>query len=231
LATVGKTLEVTAGRLLILDLYEDQYDRLEAATSKTYYFHAAIEDAAVTVDLDPLSVPAGWNAELLDSAETSPLNGTLGVVEPDQPKAFALRVQTPPADLSGSIDTMATRTFVIRGFVREDPAVSDSVTLTLNLVPPFSIHNYPNPLKDRTRFILGLPRDGRLTLTIYNRAGERIKRLLENVEVLAGVMFHDWDAKNDAGSLVAPGTFRYVLDYAHDGVNTRVTKKLVVVRK
>jgi len=177
-------------------------------------------------------VPAGWTATLLDSTETAPLNGTLGPLEPNRPVTFALKVEGPPANLSGPIDTLARVVFTIRGFLRDKADVSDTAALTLSLVPPLGIHNYPNPFEGHTHFVLGLPEGGTVTLTIYDRAGERICRVLENAGMDAGIKEVTWDAKNDAGGRVASGTYRYVLEYTSDsGVGARITKKLVITRR
>jgi hypothetical protein len=227
-----RTLNVTVTRPFALTIYEDQTDRIEAATHKTYYFHARLEGGTgAIVDLDSLVVPGGWGAELYDSTETSRLHNSLGRLEPNLPFPFALRVQSPSTNLSGAIDTGATRVLAIRGFVREDTTVTDEAFLRLTLVPQFAIHNYPNPLEDSTTFVIGLPVAGNVSLTIYNRAGERIKRVLQNVDIKAGVVLLGWNATNDAGHRVASGTYRYILDYVQSGINTRIAKKLVVIRK
>jgi flagellar hook assembly protein FlgD len=98
-------------------------------------------------------------------------------------------------------------------------------------VPGFSVHNFPNPLSLRTTFVIGLPEAGEVSLTIYTRAGERVCKVLEHEGRPAGVHLARWEAVNDHGREVAPGTYEYVLDYVHQGETDRIRKRLVVARE
>jgi flagellar hook assembly protein FlgD len=97
-------------------------------------------------------------------------------------------------------------------------------------VPNLHIHNYPNPLETDTRFVIGLPADGEVNLTIYDRAGELIRRVLEQHWMQAGIQLVDWRGDDDSGRLVAPGTYVYVFEYTLEGKTDRIIKKLVVAR-
>jgi len=68
-------------------------------------------------------------------------------------------------------------------------------------------------------------------LTVYTRAGERVCRVLEAEDKPAGVHLVSWDAMNDRGRVVAPGTYEYVLDYVHQDKTDRIRKRLVVTRE
>jgi hypothetical protein len=167
---------------------------------------------------------------LYDSADAAQLGGTLGLVQPSQRYWFSLRVNAPPGDLAGMPDTLSTRAFVVRGWVQGDTTTHDSAVLTLALSPLLTVHNFPNPCENSTQFIIGLPEPGTVKLTLYDRAGARV-RVLYDEAAGPGVLLVDWDGTNDAGKPVASGSYRYVMDYSSSGTNSTIVKKLVLVRK
>jgi flagellar hook assembly protein FlgD len=120
---------------------------------------------------------------------------------------------------------------MVAGHLGNDPAVADTAFLNLTLVPGFSVHNFPNPFSIRTAFVIGLPGDGKVSLTIYTRAGERVCRVMDRETIAAGIHVVPWEAVNDHGRDVAPGAYEYVLDYVHQGMTDRIIKKLVVTRQ
>ena len=183
------------------------------------------------------SAPAGWSLRLCDAADANDLTDTdgdgipdLGYVAPGESSWFSLDV-TAPSGLVGDTASLAGRTFLIAGHLGNDSLVADTAVLNLTLVPAFSVHNFPNPFSDHTAFVIGLPDDGKVSLTVYTRAGERVCRVLENADMPAGVHVVRWDGVNDNGRAVAPGTYEYVLDYEHAGKTDRISKKLVVTRQ
>jgi flagellar hook assembly protein FlgD len=115
--------------------------------------------------------------------------------------------------------------------VGDRPDIADTALLNLALVPAFSVHNFPNPFSGSTTFVVGLPDDGKASLTVYTRAGERVCRVIKNADMPAGVHMVRWDGVNDNGRNIAPGTYEYLLDYVHAGKTDRIRKKLVVTRE
>jgi hypothetical protein len=232
---VTSTVQAFAQRLHI---EPDQSDRLETGKGKTYQFYALIEgDTGGVVELARPAVPAGWSLRLADTTGTSDLTDTDGDGMPDlryvaagETSRFLVEVQT-PSGLAGDPASFTQRTFVIAGCVGDDSTVADTALLNLTLVPGFSVHNYPNPFSGNTTFVMGLPADGEVSLTVYTRAGERVCRVLENTNLTAGVHAERWDAVNDNGRAVAPGVYEYVLDYVHQGKTDRIRKRLVVVAR
>ncbi|MBN1884346.1 MAG: T9SS type A sorting domain-containing protein [Candidatus Krumholzibacteriota bacterium] len=75
----------------------------------------------------------------------------------------------------------------------------------------FLEQNYPNPFNPITRIRLGLARPERVSLRIYDVAGRRIRTLLSDRELEAGVHTCVWDGKSDNGRTVASGIYFYKL--------------------
>jgi hypothetical protein len=232
------TSSVRAFQQAALYIEPDQSDRLEVGEGKTYQFHALIEgDTGGVVEVARPSVPAGWSLRLRDSTGTNELTDTdadgmpdLGYVAPGVQRWFSLEVLT-PSGLVGDTASLIGRTFVVAGHLGNDSAVADTAFLNLTLVPGFSVHSFPNPFSIRTAFVIGLPGDGTVSLTVYTRTGERVCRVLDREQRAAGVHVVRWEAVNDHGQDVAPGAYEYVLDYEHQDRTDRIRKKLVVTRE
>jgi len=221
----------------LLHIEPDRSDRLEVGQGKTYQFYALIEDSGGVVEVARPSAPAGWSVRLCDATGTNDLTDTdadgmpdLGHVAAGETSWFSLKVMT-PSGLVGDSASFTPRTFVVAGHLGDDSMVADTALLSLTLMPGFTVHNYPNPFIDRTRFVIGLPADGEVSLTVYTRAGERVRRVLMKEGRPFGVHVAPWDALNDNGRRVAPGTYEYILDYVHQGKTDRIHKRLVVTRK
>jgi hypothetical protein len=222
----------------LLHIEPDQSDRLEVGAGKTYQFHALIEgDTGGFVEVAWPTAPAGWSARLGDATGANDLvdtdgDGTpdLGYVAAGESSWFSLEV-TAPAGLAGDTASLTEKTLVLAGHLGSDSLVADTAVLTLTLVPGFSIHNFPNPFSDHTAFVIGLPVDGKVSLTVYTRAGERVCRVLEREVRPTGVHVVPWEGVNDNGRSIAPGTYEYVLDFVHQGRTERIRKRLVVARE
>jgi hypothetical protein len=218
-----------------LQIAPDQSDRLEAGKSKTYRFYAQIQgDTGGIVEVAQPSAPPGWSIRLCDATGADDLTDTdgdgipdLGYVAPGESGWFSLDV-TAPSGTQGDTASLGQGVFLVAGHVGGRPDITDTAVLNLTLMPAFSVHNFPNPFSDHTAFVIGLPDDGKVSLTVYTRAGARVCRVIENTDMQAGVHLVRWDGVNDNGRVVAPGTYEYVLDYVHAGKTDRIRKKLVV---
>ncbi|GAI95982.1 unnamed protein product, partial [marine sediment metagenome] len=101
----------------------------------------------------------------------------------------------------------------------------------VQLVPTFDVHNFRNPFRAQTRFIFSLPDDGRVTLEVYNRAGELVRQLINNQSYSFGVHYYPWDGTNNAGERLAPGIYIYILNFrATDGEQKTARKKAVILK-
>jgi hypothetical protein len=232
---VGSSLRVFEQTLAI---EPDQSDRVEAGKGKTYQFYALIQgDTGGVVEVARPSAPSGWSLRLGNATGANDLTDTdgdgipdLGYVAPGESGWFSLEVTAPP-ELLGDTASIGQRTFLVAGHVGDRTDIADTAVLSLTLLPAFSVHNFPNPFSDHTAFVIGLPEDGKASLTVYTRAGERVCRVIENADMPAGTNFVRWDGVNDNGRSIAPGTYEYLLDYVHAGKTERIRKKLVVTRE
>jgi hypothetical protein len=221
-----------------LQIAPDQSGQLAAGQSRTYQFFALIQgDTGGVVEVARPTAPLGWSLRLGNASGAQDLTDTdgdgipdLGYVAPGESGWLSLEV-TAPTELQGDTASIGHRAFLVAGHVGGYPLVADTAMLNLTLMPTFSVHNFPNPFNDQTAFVVGLPDDGKASLTVYTRAGERVCRVLENADVHAGVHVVRWDGVNDNGRSIAPGTYEYLLDYVHAGKTDRIRKRLVLTRQ
>lgn len=68
--------------------------------------------------------------------------------------------------------------------------------------------NYPNPFNSATSIAYKIPKSCRVTITIYNTLGQKI-RILEDAEKVAGLHRISWDGLNDAKKMVCSGVYFY----------------------
>ncbi|MBI4721865.1 MAG: VCBS repeat-containing protein [Candidatus Stahlbacteria bacterium] len=90
------------------------------------------------------------------------------------------------------------------------------------------IYNYNNPFRENTIFTFSLPEDGRVNLTIYNLAGEKVKELIVNKQYLTGMYTNLWDATSDYGIRVSSGVYFYAFEFIGSKKLHRITKNFVV---
>ncbi len=104
-------------------------------------------------------------------------------------------------------------------------------TLYLGLPTAYKLYqNYPNPFNPATTIRYELPGPSRVTLTIFNILGQKVKTLISGMED-AGVHHVQWDGRNDQGLGVATGVYFYRLEAsAVSGASsfTQVKKMLVL---
>ncbi len=72
----------------------------------------------------------------------------------------------------------------------------------------FRAKNHPNPFNPVTRIIFALPREGRLTLKVYNVRGEFVRTLVDGLRP-AGEGFVVWDGTDGRGAAVSSGVYFY----------------------
>ena len=86
--------------------------------------------------------------------------------------------------------------------------------------------NYPNPFNPETTIPYDLSSDAIVSLTIYNIAGQVVRKLVDGESLAAGQYQAMWDGRNESGASVASGMYFYLL-HAGDYVAKR---KMVLLR-
>ncbi len=83
--------------------------------------------------------------------------------------------------------------------------------------------NYPNPFNPSTNIEFFLPIKKKISLTIYNSVGQKVKSLINNETLLQGNYTKQWNGTNDAGVKVATGMYIYELKYGNFTKSRRMT--------
>jgi photosystem II stability/assembly factor-like uncharacterized protein len=86
----------------------------------------------------------------------------------------------------------------------------------------FLDQNYPNPFNPSTTIKFGLPREGTVSLKIYDMAGREVANIFNNQKLNAGQVSYKFD-----GSSLASGVYFYSLIVDNDLI---ATKKMVLVK-
>jgi len=98
---------------------------------------------------------------------------------------------------------------------------------------PFQIwdaHNYPNPLKRETTFTYQLSLDAdEVSITIYATSGRKVKMLTE-ASGNEGYNESVWDARDDAGVLLANGVYFYKIRAVVGEQTAQILGRLAVLR-
>jgi hypothetical protein len=105
------------------------------------------------------------------------------------------------------------------GFDNNDRVDNSTLPLKCSLE-----QNYPNPFNPSTVILFNLPRPARVTITVYNLLGQKVKKLIDQ-EKAPGSYRVRWDGSNDAGETVATGLYMYRLQA---GDEVRIKKMLMV---
>ena len=71
--------------------------------------------------------------------------------------------------------------------------------------------NYPNPFNPETTIKYQLPKTSKVTLTIYNILGQKIKTLVDE-EKQTGYYSVKWDGTDDFGAKVSSGIYIYRME-------------------
>ena len=73
------------------------------------------------------------------------------------------------------------------------------------------MQNYPNPFNPTTTLRYALPKDARVTLSIFNILGQRVATLRDEVENV-GYYNVVWNGRNDFGTPIASGVYFYRIE-------------------
>ena len=86
--------------------------------------------------------------------------------------------------------------------------------------------NFPNPFNPSTTIRYGLPKEAKVTVTVYNLLGKTVVTLVDDETKKAGSHIVTWNGSNASGRQVASGVFVYQLRSG----NLRMTKKLILMK-
>ncbi len=87
--------------------------------------------------------------------------------------------------------------------------------------------NFPNPFNPSTKIQFSVEKTGNVSLAIYNMRGERVKTLVDNNTMYAGIAHTvEWDGRNEFGNQVASGVYVYRLQQG----NQMKTKRMILAR-
>lgn len=171
----------------------------------------AVEAGVGAVRLAQFANPSGA-ADYIYSAATLNINGDDRVIT--MPYDFMF-IYTDADNLVGN--GLATRVNVlgeILGYFNVDGSgwIESGVTPDAG---KFFATNYPNPFNPTTKIMFNMPKEGHLTLKIYNVRGELVKTLIDETRV-AGEGHIMWDGTNSQGSSVSSGVYFYEARTAGD---------------
>ena len=143
------------------------------------------------------------------------------------------RVDTEKNIVSGESLTPNGTFAIFAGFFSGPTAVEDEGTHA-GVPSTFALYqNLPNPFNPTTMIPFDLSYTSRVTLTIYDLLGRRVRLLFDNEELLAGRQDVTWDARDDRGRDVASGVYLYritVVGGAGRRGNFTATKRMILVR-
>jgi flagellar hook assembly protein FlgD len=91
---------------------------------------------------------------------------------------------------------------------------------TFSLLP-----NYPNPFNPSTTISFSLPARGKVTLTVYDITGRKVRELISG-QVNAGMHSVVWEGKDERGKGVSSGVYLSRLE-SDDKV---ITRKMLLMR-
>lgn len=91
--------------------------------------------------------------------------------------------------------------------------VEKVIDITVPIPDQFVLHgNYPNPFNPVTNIKFQLPEASKVTLTVYDLAGRKVKTLINGQSFTAGEHVQTWNATNKFGQKVSSGMYIYKFD-------------------
>ena len=95
-------------------------------------------------------------------------------------------------------------------------------TVNLTILKP----NVPNPFNPQTNINYSIPGLAKVSLTVYNVKGRKVKTLLSPTIQEAGEYSLSWKAKDENDNSVASGVYFYRLDVG----NSTYTRKMLLLK-
>ena len=140
------------------------------------------------------------------------------------------------SDYMSSVSLLKFNTLLARSayiFLSEPDQITSVRTSGSQAPNSFALlQNYPNPFNPSTTIRYELPALSRVSISIYDILGQKVRVLVDEVES-AGPQFQVWNSKNDAGSSVASGVYFYRIEAAALSGSAgafSATKKMILMR-
>ena len=181
-----------------------------------------IQDWFVVYESDSLED----NREIIAEISTYWHSGTkinLSDMPGDDSNPYALILKDSAAVIWEHADSNGSQIYWARAPFK---AYSDIDENGLAVLSDFTLkQNYPNPFNPSTAIEFYLPKSAKVSLSIYNVTGEKIKILISS-ENRNGANKIIWNGNNENGQSAASGIYFYVLDYGKN----RLSKKMLLLR-
>lgn len=87
--------------------------------------------------------------------------------------------------------------------------------------------NYPNPFNPSTNISYSIPRQAKITLTIYNTLGQEVARLIDNQEQNPGQYKVTWNGSDSFGRVLPTGVYIYRLEADNSAI---LTKRMLLIK-
>ncbi len=115
---------------------------------------------------------------------------------------------------------------VVKMVLAGGSAIEPEKGMTANVPSRFVLaQNYPNPFNPETTIEYALPSQSKVTLTVFNVLGQKVRTLTNTVQP-AGHYSVVWDSRNEQAELVPTGVYFYVISTNEQ----RISKKMVLMR-
>jgi len=175
-------------------------------------------------DLNVVLKDSAGIRELIDNNQNG--NIDLGLCSPEKKNYFSIYVKAPDFNYS-SKDTVLFCNIKLKGYLFSSSSLYDTAKIKIFLIPPLHIHNYESPFfaREGTNFFISVPENGKGTLEIYSRLGEKIITLFKNKPLSRGIHIIPWNGKNERGNYVAPGVYIYIFEFKGEKISKTIIKK------
>lgn len=183
---------------------------------------APFVDSGGLSDVGEVYIYSGTNCGLLWKRKGSDSLDNLGSVsyagDLNGDGKTGIIIGAPGADPSGLTDAGSVYVY--------DPVITDVQEDKSNRPMKFGLsQNYPNPFNPITTIQFFLIKSQRITLEIFNVAGQRVKTLLEG-EQSAGAHTFGWNGTDEKGNILSSGVYFYHLK----GEGFSETKKMIFLK-
>jgi len=229
---IDQALLTTTVSQEILAMIVDPDNRQSVPAESTYIYPLYLILSANGPDSVNLAVTppptADWKVEIQSQAG-QPINRLYAL--PSDTTRFQLKVTAPAIGISGPIGQIIDSCVsVIAGTSVLNDSVSDIATLITRAVPVLDIHNFASPfhLSHGTSFIMSLPELGKVSISVYNRLGEKVRTVVDGQTFAAGIHVVPWDGRDTKDKLIVPGVYLYVFDFNGATVKETIKKKTAV---